>query len=99
MVCRSPRCFIPSFVEISPLFQEKKNFEWFYHTISSPSPQMRLKLTLQTEVIIAEEDADFRAENTLCEHVRIMKTPYTPLLYKKTGVKTLPGYTFFFFFL
>ena len=31
MMGLSPRCYIPSFVEISPLVLEKKIFEGFYH--------------------------------------------------------------------
>ena len=30
MMDRSPRCYIPSFVEIGPLVPEKKIFEWVY---------------------------------------------------------------------
>ena len=29
IMCRSPQCYIPSFMEISPLVQEKKIFEGF----------------------------------------------------------------------
>ena len=31
MMGSSPRCYIPSFVEIGPLVPEKKNLKVFYH--------------------------------------------------------------------